>query len=72
MTAATVDASAMPSAHRYCLSPVVSRARCLQAAVQANTPQFVRSGSALSALLLLLCCTMVVVPLQQRLLALPR
>ena len=59
VTAATVDASAVRSAGLYCLSPVVSRARCLQAAVQATAPQFVRSGLALSTLLLLLCCTVV-------------
>ena len=36
MTAATADARAVRSAGLYCLSPVVSRARCLQAAVQAS------------------------------------
>ena len=61
VTAATVDASAVRSAGRYCLSPVVARARWLQAAVQAATLQFVRCGSAKSALLLTLCCTVVVV-----------
>ena len=61
VTAATVDASAVRSAGRYCLSPMVSPVRCLQAAVQATDPQFVRSGSAPSALLLPLCCTVVVV-----------
>ena len=61
VTAVTVDTSAVRSAGLYCLSPVVSRARCLQAAVQATTPQFVRSGSASSALLLPLWCTVVVV-----------
>ena len=60
VTAATVDASAVRSAGRYCLSPVVSRVRYLQSAVQATTPQFMRSGSAPSALLLPLCCTVVV------------
>ena len=55
MTAATVDASAMRSAGLYCLIPAVSRAWCLQAAVQATSPQFMRSGSAPSALLLPLC-----------------
>ena len=59
--ASTVDASAVRSAGQYCLSPVVSRAKCLQAAVQATTPQLVRSGSALTSLLLPLCCTVVVV-----------
>ena len=61
VTAATVDASAVLSAGQYCLSPVVSRARCLQAAVQATTPQFIWSDSAPSALLLPLSCTVVVV-----------
>ena len=61
LTAATVDASAVRSAGLYCLIPAVCRARCPQAAVQATTPQFVRSGSAPSALLLPLCCTVVVV-----------
>ena len=61
MTAATVDASAMRFVGLYCLSPAVSRARCLQAAAQATAPQFVRSGSVPSALLLLLCCTVVAV-----------
>ena len=55
VTAATVDASAVRSVGLYCLSPVVSRARCPQAAVQATAPQFVRSGTAPSALLLPLC-----------------
>ena len=32
----------------YCLSRVVSRARCLQAAAQATAPQFVQFGSATS------------------------
>ena len=54
---ATADASAVRSAGLYCLSPVVSRARCLQAAVQATAPQFVQSRSAPSAPLLPLCCT---------------
>ena len=61
VTAATADASAVRSAGLYCLSPVVSRARCLQAAVQATAPQFVQSGSAPSASLLPLCCTVVAV-----------
>ena len=61
VTAATVDASVVRSAGRYCLSPVVSWVRCLQAAVQATTRQFVRSGSARSALRLPLCRTAVVV-----------
>ena len=52
VTAATADASAVRSAGLYCLSPVVSRAMCLQAAVQATAPQFVQSGSASSAPLL--------------------
>ena len=55
VTAATVDASAVWSAGRYGLSSVVCRARCLQAAVQATTLQFVRSRSAPSVLLLPLC-----------------
>ena len=59
MTAATADASAVRSAGVYCLSPVVSRAGCLQAAVQATAPQFVQSGLTPSALLLPLCCTVV-------------
>ena len=54
-----VDASAVRSAGLCCLSPAVSPARCLQAAVQATAPQFLRSGSAPSALLLPLCCTVV-------------
>ena len=57
VTAATADASAVQSAGLYCLSPVVSRARCLQAAVQATAPQFVQSGLAPSAPPLPLCCT---------------
>ena len=61
LTAATVAASAVRSVGLYCLSPVVSRARCLQAAVQATAPQFVRSSSAPSALLLPPCCTVVAV-----------
>ena len=61
VTAATADASAVRSAGLCCLSPVVSRARCLQAAVQATAPQFVQSGSAPSAPLLPLCCTVVAV-----------
>ena len=61
MTAATADASAVRSAGPYCLSPVVSRARCLQAAVQATAPQFVQSGLAPSAPLLPLCCSVVAV-----------
>ena len=60
VTAATVDASAVRFAGLYRLILAVSRARCLQAAVQATTPQFVQSGSAPSALLLPLCCTVVV------------
>ena len=59
VTAATADASALRSAGLYCLSPVVSRARCLQAAVHATAPQFVQSGPAPSAPLLPLCCTVV-------------
>ena len=50
----------MRSAGWCCLSPVLSRARCLQFAVQATTPQFVRSGLSTSALLLPLCCTVLV------------
>ena len=61
LTAATADASAVRSAGVYCLSPVVSRARCLQAAVQATAPQFVQSGSPPSAPLLPLRCTVVAV-----------
>ena len=61
VTAATADASAVRSAGLYCLSPVVSRARCLQAAVGATAPQFVMSGSAPSAPSLPLCCTVVAV-----------
>ena len=76
VTDATVDASASRSVGLYCLSPVVSRARCLQAAVQVTAPQFLQSGSAPSAPLLPLCCTVVVVSsrgaLLQRLRALPR
>ena len=59
--AATADASAVRSVGLHCLSPVVSRARCLQAAVQATAPQFVQSGSAPSAPLLPLCCILVAV-----------
>ena len=59
VTTATADASAVRSAGLYCLSPVVFRARCLQAAVQATAPQFVQCGSAQSAPLLPLCCTVV-------------
>ena len=76
MTAATADASAVRSAGLYCLSPVVSGARCLQAAVEATAPQFVQSGSAPSAPLLPLCCIVVAVSsrgaLLQGLWALPR
>ena len=61
VTAATVDASASRSVGLYCLSPVVSRPRCLQAAVQATAPQFVQFGSAPSAPLLTLCCTVGIV-----------
>ena len=61
VTAATVDARAVQSTGRYCLRTVVSRARCLQAAVRATTPQIVLFGSSPSALLLPLCCTVVVV-----------
>ena len=60
VTAATVDASALRSAGRCGLSPLVSRARCLRAAVQATTLQFVRSGLAPSTLRLPLSCTVVV------------
>ena len=59
VTAATADASAVRSVGLYRLSPVVSRARCLQAAVQATAPQFVQSGSAPSVPLLPLSCTVV-------------
>ena len=61
VTATTVDASAVRSVGLYCLSPAVSRVRCLRAAVQATALQFVRSGSAPSALLLPHCCTVVAV-----------
>ena len=65
-----------PTVGLYCLSPAVSPARCLQAAVQATAPQFVRSGSAPSPLLLPLCCTVVAVSSRGALLhclwALPR
>ena len=61
VTAVTADASAVRSAGLYCLSPVVSPARCLQAAVQATAPQVVQSGSASSAPSLPLCCTVVAV-----------
>ena len=61
VTAATADASAVRSVGLYCRSPVVSRARCLQAAIQATTPQFVQSGSAPPASSLPLCCTLVAV-----------
>ena len=61
VTAATADASAVRSADLYCLSPVVSRARCLQTAVQTTAPQFVQSGSAPPAPLLPLCCAVVAV-----------
>ena len=59
VTAATADASAVRSVGLYCRSPVVSRARCLQAAIQATAPQFVQSGSAPPAPSLPLCCTVV-------------
>ena len=76
VTAATVDASAVRSAGLYCVIPAVSRASCLQAAVQVTSPQFLQSGSAPSALLLPLCCTVVAVwsrgALLQCLRALPR
>ena len=61
MTAATADASAVRSVGLYCRSPVVSRARCLQAAIQATALQFVTSGSAPSAPSPPLCCTVVAV-----------
>ena len=61
VTAATADASAVRSVGLYCRSPVVSRARCLQAAIQATAPQFVTSGSAPSAPSRPLCCTVVAV-----------
>ena len=57
VTAATMDHSAVQSAGWYGLSPVESRARCLQAAVQAATLQLVRFCSASSALRCPLCCT---------------
>ena len=60
VTAATVDASAVRSAGRYRLIPAVFGVRCLQAAVQSTTPQFMRSVSAASALLLPIYCTVVV------------
>ena len=61
MTAATADASAVRSVGLYCRSPVVSRVRCLQAAIQATAPQFVQSGSAPLASSPPLCCTVVAV-----------
>ena len=61
VTAATADASAVRSVGLYRLSPVVSRGRCVQAAVEATAPQFVQSGSAPSVPLLPLCCTVVAV-----------
>ena len=61
VAAVTADASTVRSAGLYCLIPVVSRARCLQAAVQATAPQLVTSGSAPSAPSLPLCCTVVAV-----------
>ena len=61
VTAATADATAVRSVGLYCRSPVVSRARCLQAAIQATAPQFVQSGSAPPAPSLPLCCTAVAV-----------
>ena len=61
MTAATADASAVRSVGLYCQSPVVSRARCLQAAIQATAPQFVTSGSSQSAPSRPPCCTVVAV-----------
>ena len=61
VTAAIADASAVRSVGLYCRSPVVSRARCLQAAIQATAPQFVQSGSAPLASSLPLCCTVVAV-----------
>ena len=61
VTAATADASDVRSVGLYCRSPVVSRARCLQAAIQATAPQFVQSGSAPSAPSLPPCCTVVAV-----------
>ena len=61
VTAATADASAVRSAGLYCRSPVVSRARCLQAVIQATALQFVTSGSASSAPSRPLCCTVVAV-----------
>ena len=51
----------MRSGGLYCRSPVVSRARCLQAAIQATAPQFVQSGSAPPAPSLPLCYTVVAV-----------
>ena len=64
VTAATADASAVRSAGLYCLSPVVSGARCLHATVQATPPQFVQLGSAPSAPSLPLCCTVVAVSIR--------
>ena len=61
VTAATADASAVRPAGLYRRSPVVSRARCLQAAIQATALQFVTSGSASSAPSRPLCCTVVAV-----------
>ena len=61
VTAATVDASAMRSAGLYCLSPVVSWVRCLQAAIMSTAPQFLQYRSAPSAPPPPLCCTVVIV-----------
>ena len=61
VTAGTADASAVRSAGLYCRSPVVSRARCLQAAIQATAPRFVTSGLAPSVPSRPLCCTLVAV-----------
>ena len=61
VTATTVDASAVWSAGLYCLSPTVSRARCLQAAVRVvASPLLYRGGGVEQGALL------------QRLRALPR
>ena len=59
VTAVTAGPGAVRSAGLYCLSPVVSPARYLQAAVQATAPEFVQSSSAPPAPLLPLCCTVV-------------
>ena len=60
VTAAPVDATAARSTSWYGLILVVSRARCLQAGVQATTLKFVWSAGAPFALRRPLCCTALV------------